>query len=205
MGDWWQVVILGLVEGLTEFLPISSTGHLLIAARLLGFQHSLGGAFEVSIQLGAVLAVLAYYGRELAAQARSLPRSPATRGLWLNVALAFLPIMVVGLLLRTWIKAALFTSPAAIAWSLVIGGAVLIAVERLARRPPPTRAVTKTALRQALAIGLAQALALAPGSHAPVPRSSAACSPASTGRRRRRSRSTWRSRRSARPRSSSCG
>jgi undecaprenyl-diphosphatase len=106
-GDWWQVVILGIVEGITEFLPISSTGHLLIAADLLDFQHSIGGTFEIFIQLGAVLAVIGYYARDLLAQARSLPASPRTRRFWLCILVAFLPAAVIGLALRDVIKTVL--------------------------------------------------------------------------------------------------
>ncbi|PMP78662.1 MAG: undecaprenyl-diphosphatase, partial [Roseiflexus castenholzii] len=73
-GDWWKVVILGVVEGLTEFLPISSTGHLLIVSSLLDFEGSLGGTFEIFIQLGAVLAVVGYYAVDLLHQARQAPR-----------------------------------------------------------------------------------------------------------------------------------
>ena len=93
---WGDVVALGVIEGLSEFLPISSTAHLLISAKLLGFQGSIGGTFEIFIQLGAILAVLGYYARDLLAQARAVPSSAEARRFWLNVAVAFLPAALVG-------------------------------------------------------------------------------------------------------------
>src|SRR6266511_5172106 len=108
--SWGIVVVLGIVEGLTEFLPISSTAHLLIVADLLGFQGNIGGTFEIFIQLGAILAVVAYYARDLIAQARSLPTSAATRRFWIAVGVAFLPAAAAGLALHSWIKQVLFES-----------------------------------------------------------------------------------------------
>lgn len=87
-GDWWKVVVLGIVEGLTEFLPISSTGHLLIVSRLLDFEGSLGGTFEIFIQLGAVIAVVGYYAADLLHQARQAPRDPQMRRFWLAIGVA---------------------------------------------------------------------------------------------------------------------
>jgi undecaprenyl-diphosphatase len=160
-----QVVILGIVEGLTEFLPISSTGHLLIVADLLRFEQNadMGGTFEIVIQLGAVLAVVGYYARALLEQARAIPTSAQTRRFWLNILLAFLPAVVVGLLLRDWIKAVLFDSPPVIAASLIIGGIVFIVVERLPQRPATTHDETRLSWRQALGTGLAQLTAFVPG------------------------------------------
>jgi undecaprenyl-diphosphatase len=163
MDEWIKAAFLGVVEGVTEFLPISSTGHLVIASRLIHFQESLGGTFEVFIQFGAVLAVLGFYAGDLIVQARSLPREPRTRYFWLMIVVAFLPAAVAGLLLRDWIKAVLFTSPMVIAWAFIAGGIVLIGVELLPRRPATTHEVMAVTWRQALAIGLAQVLALVPG------------------------------------------
>ncbi len=160
---WANVLILGVVEGVTEFLPISSTGHLLIASNLLGFQHSIGGTFEIFIQLGAVLAVVGFYVHDLLAQARAVRSDPATRRFWLGIVVAFLPAAVVGLLLRDWIKAALFTSPTVIAWSLIAGGLVLVVVEALPRGPSTTQDVRRVSLGQSLGVGVAQVLALLPG------------------------------------------
>ncbi len=160
---WWEVVILGIVEGLTEFLPISSTAHLLITADLLRFPNSIGGTFEIFIQLGAILAVVLYYARDLAAQARALPTSPQVRRFWLGIVIAFIPAAIVGLALRKWIKTVLFASPLIIAVSLIVGGIILIVVELLLRRPATTSDVEQISFRQALGIGVAQIFALVPG------------------------------------------
>src|SRR5215207_1113659 len=114
--SWGIVVILGIVEGLTEFLPISSTAHLLIVGDLLGFQNNIGGTFEIFIQIGAILAVVAYYANDLSAQARSFMTSAPTRRFWLAILLAFLPAATIGFLLHDWIKQVLFASPSVIAW-----------------------------------------------------------------------------------------
>ena len=163
MDEWLKTVALGAVEGVTEFLPISSTGHLLVASRLLSFSESLGGTFEVFIQFGAVLAVLAFYAADLLRQAQGVARDPRVRHFWLSVAIAFLPAAVLGLLLRDFIKGALFTSPAVIAWSFIIGGLVLIGVELLPRPTPVTNETLEVSWPQAIAVGFAQVLALVPG------------------------------------------
>lgn len=127
MNDTINAVILGLVEGITEFLPVSSTGHLIVAADLLKFRDP-GGTFEIVIQSGAVLAVIVYYWRDLLGQARALPVSRDARRLWLGVALAFLPAAVLGFLFSDLITRYLF-SPVTVAISLIIGGVVLWVVE----------------------------------------------------------------------------
>ena len=157
------MILLGAIEGVTEFLPISSTGHLLVAADLLRFGGDSGGTFEIVIQLGAVMAVLGYYARDLLGQARAVRRDPGVRRLWLGLLVAFLPAAILGVLLRGWIKAVLFASPTVIAWSFILGGVALIAIERLPRRAPTATTLTGVTLRQALGIGVAQVLALIPG------------------------------------------
>jgi undecaprenyl-diphosphatase len=163
MDEWLKAAFLGVVEGVTEFLPISSTGHLLIASRLIHFQESLGGTFEVFIQFGAVLAVLGFYAGDLIAQASSLSREPRTRYFWLMIVVAFLPAAVAGLLLRDWIKGVLFTSPMVVAWAFIVGGIVLVGVELLPHRPARTHELMAVTWRQAVTIGLAQVFALVPG------------------------------------------
>lgn len=160
---WVQVVLLGIVEGLTEFLPISSTAHLLIVADLLDFQYSIEGTFEIFIQLGAILAVVAFYLRDLLEQARSVPRSQAVRRFWLGIVIAFVPAAVIGLTLRDWIKTVLFESPVVIATSLIVGGIIFIVVERLPQRTADTTELTDISWKQALGIGFAQVTALIPG------------------------------------------
>jgi len=160
---WASVVVLGFVEGLTEFLPISSTAHLLISARLLGFRDNIGGTFEIFIQLGAILAVIGYYARDLIAQARALPTSKAAQRFWINIAIAFLPAALVGVALHDWIKQVLFASPTVIAWALIAGGAVFIAIERWLPPPPTPEQANSISPKQALSAGIAQIFALIPG------------------------------------------
>src|SRR5579885_1278018 len=126
--DWWQVVVLGIVEGVTEFLPISSTGHLLVAAQLLHFQHDIGGTFEVFIQLGAVIAVVGYYLRDLLQQVRDVTHSRETQRFWLAILIAFLPAALVGVALHKEIQQYLF-KPWVIATTLIVGGIIFIVVE----------------------------------------------------------------------------
>ena len=164
MSEWLKVILLGIIEGVTEFLPISSTGHLIVASALLDFQNSLNGTFEIFIQLGAVLAVVFYYRRALLGQLRAIPSDQNVQTFWLGILLAVVPAGVVGFLLRDWIKEVLF-SPIVVASSLILGGIIFLFVER---RPPPeeevtTEEVTHITLRQAIIVGLAQTIALIPG------------------------------------------
>ena len=183
LADLWRVVVLGIVEGITEFLPISSTGHLIIASDLLNFEGSIGGTFEIFIQLGAVLAVVWYYRRDLWQQAREIwafvwfqrhrwQRSAAQPAgaavppdtvprFWLNIAIAFVPAAAVGLLLHEWIKDRLF-NPVTVAATLIVGGIILLLIERR-DHSVGTPSVYDVTPRQALGIGLAQILALIPG------------------------------------------
>lgn len=161
MSELWKVIVLGIVEGITEFLPISSTGHLIVASDLLKFSGSLGGTFEIFIQLGAILAVVVFYARDLLAQIRAVRRDAQVQRFWLHILVAFLPAAVLGLLIHDWVKAVLF-SPLIVALTLVLGGIVFLVVERQdhARGTDDLLAVSR---RQALGIGLAQVLALIPG------------------------------------------
>jgi undecaprenyl-diphosphatase len=160
---WVQVVLLGIVEGITEFLPISSTAHLLIVADLLDFQYSIDGTFEIFIQLGATLAVVAFYFRALLEQARAVTTSAEVRRFWLGIVIAFLPAAFIGLALRDWIKTVLFESPIVIACSLIIGGIIFIIVERRPREAAKVDTLTGISFKQALGIGFAQVTALIPG------------------------------------------
>jgi undecaprenyl-diphosphatase len=160
--EWLKTIFLGIVEGVTEFLPISSTAHLLVVSDVIRFSESMGGTFEIFIQFGAVLAVLGFYASDLLRQARELSHSPQARHFWLAILVAFLPAAVAGLLLRDFIKSQLFTSPTVIGIALIVGGIVLIAVERLPH-PEKLERVERVTLRQALIVGVAQVAALVPG------------------------------------------
>lgn len=160
--DIVNAAIMGVVEGITEFLPISSTGHLIVAGSLLNFS-ALGGTFEIFIQLGAVLAVIVFYARELWGQATSLGQ-PSTQRLWLGVVVAFIPAAVLGLLLDDFITGVLF-SPVVVAIALIVGGIIFIVVERRpnSAQAGETQNLEAISLRQALMIGLGQTFALIPG------------------------------------------
>lgn len=158
----WKVVILGIVEGLTEFLPISSTGHLLVASDALRYTGSLGGTFEIFIQLGAVIAVVAFYAQDLLTQIRTVRHDGAVQRLWLAIALAFVPTALIGIVVRGPIKETLF-DPLTIAITLIVGGVALIIIERRPPRAVSTSAPTGITPRQAVLIGAAQVLALVPG------------------------------------------
>ena len=126
--------LLGVLEGLTEFIPVSSTGHVLLAGHFLGFD-SPGRAFEVLIQLGAILAILGVYAGRLWRIFSTAPRDPRARRFILSVLVAFLPAVVVGVIAHDFIKTVLFETPALIAVMLILGGIVLLFVDRLATAP----------------------------------------------------------------------
>ena len=159
--DVWQVIALGLLEGLTEFIPVSSTGHLLLASHFLGFE-SPGKTFEVLIQLGAILAITSVYASKLLRLASDLPSDPAARHFLLAVVLAFLPAAVIGAAAHKYIKAYLFGSPWLICFMLIVGGVILLAVDRL-RLTPRYHSVMEFPLPLAVSVGLAQCLAMVPG------------------------------------------
>ena len=155
--------ILGLVEGVTEFIPVSSTGHLILAGELLGRTTETWKTFEIVIQLGAILAVVWIY-RELLPQrgARPRPRRAASRKFILNLLAGFLPAAVVGLAARDWIKAHLFQGNT-VAWGLILGGVRASCWSRGSRRGPASRAPRSSRSSTAFGVGLAQVLALYPG------------------------------------------
>lgn len=168
MEELLKAIILGAVEGFTEFLPISSTGHLLVAERLLNFQSGMGGTFAIFIQLGATLAMILYFARDLIAQVRAVRQDAAVQRLWINVAIAFVPAAAIGFVLHKWIKEVLFVSPYVIPAALIVGGILMFVVEWYVRgRTQRGKAQVTDAERlshpQALAVGLAQILALIPG------------------------------------------
>lgn len=153
--------LLGLIQGLTEFLPVSSTAHLLLGARLLRFEDP-GGVFTVMIQLGSILAVMWLYRTKIVHVVTNLPSDPDARRFALMILVAFLPAVVAGLLFAGFVKRVLYESPAVIAVSFIAGGLVMIVVERT--RPAPTvMNAEHTPLLRALGIGACQVLALIPG------------------------------------------
>src|SRR5262245_59089642 len=164
--DWWHAALLGLVEGITEYLPISSTGPLILVSSLLGLdrpdQKSALAAFEVAIQGGAILAVLGLYAPRVAQMARGLVgRDPAGLRLLLHVALAFLPAALLGPLLDDPIERFLFR-PAPVIAALFAGGLWMIWLDR-SRTPNTGSALESLTPRSALAIGLFQCAAMWPG------------------------------------------
>jgi undecaprenyl-diphosphatase len=156
----FEAVLLGFVEGLTEFLPVSSTGHLLLLGHFLGFE-STGKTFEVLIQLGAILAVLTVYFHRLWAIALALPRDPSARRFVLGLILAFLPAAVIGAALHGFIKEVLF-NPWVVCASLLLGGLVLMVIDSLRFRPRYDDA-TGFPLAMYVKIGFLQCLAMIPG------------------------------------------
>jgi undecaprenyl-diphosphatase len=153
--------LLGLLEGLTEFLPVSSTGHLLLAGHFLGFE-SKGKTFEVVIQLGAILALTSVYAAlVLRLLIRARTEDAARRSL-VSVFLAFLPAVLVGLVAHDFIKTVLFETPMLIAIMLILGGFVLLVIDRIA--PPPVHHdALALPFGKSLAIGICQCLAMVPG------------------------------------------
>ncbi|MFC3068029.1 undecaprenyl-diphosphate phosphatase [Phenylobacterium soli] len=162
MPDWINAVILGVVEGLTEFIPVSSTGMLLLTKRLLGLPDGFWDTFAVLIQLGAILAVVVlYFGRFWNVLVR-LPSDPQARKFVLSLLIAFLPAATIGVLAHDFIKKVLFDSPTTQCISLILGGIILLFIDRLA--PPPRRTDSmRLPLGTALGIGLFQCFALIPG------------------------------------------
>jgi len=154
-------LFLGVLEGLTEFIPVSSTGHLLLAGHFIGFE-SAGKSFEVVIQLGAVLAVLSVYAARLWDVFSRAPSDPEARRTIASVLVAFLPAAVIGALAHEFIKTVLFESPRLIAVMLILGGFVLLFVDRLKLKVTVEDAM-HVPLRKALAIGFLQCLAMIPG------------------------------------------
>lgn len=153
--------ILGLIEGLTEFIPVSSTGHLLLAGHFLGFD-SPGRAFEVLIQLGAILAILGVYAGRLWHIFSTAPHNPRSRRFILSVLLAFLPAVVIGVMAHGFIKSVLFETPMLVAVALIIGGVVLLFADRFAQNPAYHEPEDFPPL-MALKIGFIQCLAMVPG------------------------------------------
>jgi undecaprenyl-diphosphatase len=166
-----KAALMGVVEGLTEFLPISSTGHLILAGALLGFEDEKAKVFDIAIQTGAILAVVIVYWHKIAGTVVALPTQRMARRFALNVLIAFLPAVVLGLLFGKFIKAHLFT-PTVVASTFILGGFIILWVEGWGSRRKPDehpndrariQNVESMSPKDALKVGLVQCLAMVPG------------------------------------------
>jgi undecaprenyl-diphosphatase len=162
MNEWLHATLLGLLEGLTEFIPVSSTAHLLLAQKALGLTGPSWDTFTVLIQLGAILAVVAIYFQRLFGVLLRAPKDPEARRFITAVIVATIPALGLGFVLHDFIKTVLFESPKLICWSLIIGGVVLVIVDRWQPRAFITDAMKFPILR-AFGVGVFQCLALIPG------------------------------------------
>ncbi len=157
-----KAAVMGIVEGLTEFLPISSTGHLILAGSLLGFDDDKAKVFDIAIQTGAIFAVILVYWQKIRSTVVALPRQPKAQRLALNIFIGFLPAVVLGLLFGKVIKAHLFI-PTVVASTFIIGGFIILWAEK---RPPGSvrvEHVDDMTPWDALKVGLVQCLAMIPG------------------------------------------
>src|SRR5258708_33111767 len=166
--DFLFAIILGIIEGLTEFLPISSTGHLLVASALLSFPPpAYRLSFDVFIQIGAVVAVIVYYARDLFAQAKKIPSDRATQRFWLNILIAFLPAAIIGLLVEKRITEFMDQSGSSlpslvVGAALIVGGILFLLIER-EELPCTVHALEALTATQALIVGVLQVVSLIPG------------------------------------------
>jgi undecaprenyl-diphosphatase len=156
-----EAVILGLVEGITEFIPVSSTGHLIVVGEWLGQVDERAKTFDIFIQLGAILAIVWLYRARLVQAVASARTDPVSRRFFLNLAISFVPAAGVGFLIHDWIKAHLFNT-SVVAWALILGGIAILLIEWWS---PRTRfdEVSDVPPLTALGVGLAQVLSLIPG------------------------------------------
>jgi undecaprenyl-diphosphatase len=160
-----KALIMGLVEGFTEFLPISSTGHLILAGSLLDFTGEKIKVFEIAIQAGAIFAVCWEYRQKIAAVTAGLSRDPKAQKFAVNLVIGFLPAAILALIFGKMIKAALFT-PVPVALAFIVGGVIILLVERRAKTNPVAvriHTVDDMSMLDALKVGCAQAFALIPG------------------------------------------
>ena len=157
-----KAAIMGIVEGLTEFLPISSTGHLILAGSLLGFDDAKAKVFDIAIQTGAIFAVVLVYWQKIRSTVVDLPTSGQAQRLTLNVIIGFLPAVVLALIFGKFIKAHLFT-PTVVATTFILGGFVILWAERRPASAMRVQTVDEMTPLDALKVGLVQCLAMIPG------------------------------------------
>lgn len=157
-----KAALMGVVEGLTEFLPISSTGHLILAGALLGFDDAKAKVFDIAIQTGAIFAVILVYWQRIRATLVALPTERQAQRFALNVLIGFVPAVLLGLLLGKAIKAHLFT-PTVVASTFIVGGFIILWAERRQQASVRIQSVEDMAPLDALKVGLVQCLAMVPG------------------------------------------
>ena len=164
-----KAAVMGVVEGLTEFLPISSTGHLILAGSLLGFDDDKAKVFDIAIQTGAIFAVILVYWQKIKSTVLALPTQRSARLFALNVLVGFLPAVVLGLLFGKFIKAHLFT-PVVVASTFILGGLIILWVEAWGRggtsnaaQKPQVQSAEDMTVLDALKVGVVQCLAMIPG------------------------------------------
>jgi undecaprenyl-diphosphatase len=159
--DLARAALLGVLQGLTEFLPISSTAHLLISEELIGYDDP-NNVFAIMIQLGSILAVMWLYRQRIFEVITGLPTKPEARRFALMLFLSFLPAVVIGLFAADYVKTVLQESFSVIAWALLIGGLLMLVLERI-RPPPVVTDAAATPIWRAIAVGFAQCVAMIPG------------------------------------------
>jgi len=159
---WWIAIALGVIEGVTEFVPVSSTGHLILAGTWLEFPEEKAAAFEIFIQLGAVLAVVWFYRERISGLVRDVWQVPQAQVFVGKLFVAFLPAAVVGLLFHHWIVRVLF-GPLPVAAGLAAGGVLLLAIDRPSRPAARTTTIDAVTWMQAFLVGCAQVASLWPG------------------------------------------
>ena len=157
-----KAAIMGVVEGLTEFLPISSTGHLILAGSLLGFDDAKAKVFDIAIQTGAIFAVILVYWQKIRATLVALPTERQAQRFALNVLIGFVPAVVLGLLFGKMIKEHLFT-PTVVATTFILGGFVILWAERRPQSAARIHSVDDMSALDALKVGLVQCMAMIPG------------------------------------------
>lgn len=162
MNDYLTAILLGIVEGVTEFLPVSSTGHLVLATELLGYDPKRWAVFNIAIQPGAILAIVALYWRTFLAVAMGLAkREPQSIAFVRNLLLAFVPAVALGLAFNDQIEA-LLESAVVVAWALIAGGVAILVIERLAKTHA-VGGISGVSAGQSLKIGIVQCIAMIPG------------------------------------------
>ena len=162
MSDTLSAIVLGIVEGVTEYLPVSSTGHLILASKLLGYDDARWSVFNIAIQPGAILAIVVLYWRTfLTVGTGLLQRRPEAVAFTRNVLVAFMPAVVIGFALKDRIDA-LLENAVVVAWALIVGGVAILIVERLAK-PRDVHGMANVTAGEAIKVGLVQCLAMVPG------------------------------------------